>query len=188
MLFRSPSRGLSTGISVKGQGRPVSRTAGIPPGSPTRAKEVGRKEEGNRERIARLKGYSDVLCTQGVRLLLLPMWRAEQLDSMRGSRRGLCACRHVKRSSVCGSRRLDSVRKCQYRRPRLGFRLKLAPAGNRVSPMAGQVLCALPGRVPQSPHRGRQHRVTSSKRRRDTWGGLLLVTFSSGITCEQVSH
>src|SRR5258706_3491836 len=33
-----------------------------------------------------------------------PLRRAEQLDSTRGCRRGLCACRHVKRSSVCGSR------------------------------------------------------------------------------------
>jgi hypothetical protein len=31
--------------------------------------------------------------------------------------------------------------------------------------MAGHVLCALPGRVPQSPHRGRQHRVTPDKGR-----------------------
>ena len=33
----------------------------------------------------------------------LPLRRAEQLDSTRGSRRGLCACRHVKRSSFAGA-------------------------------------------------------------------------------------
>ena len=45
------------------------------------------------------------------------------------------------------------------------------------SPMAEYVVCVLPGRVPQPPCQDRQRRVTSSKRRRDTWAAFFCVLF-----------
>jgi len=59
-------------------------------GNPLRTRSIGYPASGVRARGGRTDPENAIS----------PLRRAAQLDSMWGSRRGLCACRHVERSSL----------------------------------------------------------------------------------------